>query len=155
MEKLSGTYFFRDLDAAEMETLSSITRVVEARKGELILRQGQPSENLFIVRTGSVRVIVSAADQEEIPSSPDQTLVVLGPGECFGEFAFVDRKNSSATVAANEDSTLYALSHRDLDERLLVRPSTAAKIYKALLGILVSRFRNTDLELAMRKAIGG
>ncbi len=155
MERFADAYFFRDLEEKEIEELRAITRIVEATRGTLLLRQGQPSESLYVVRTGSVRVLLPyGEDEEDIPTAPERTLVVLGPGECFGEFAFVDRKPSSATVVAKEDSTLYALAHRDLDAKLQGSPSTAAKIYKSLLHILVSRFRNTDIEMAMRRAVG-
>ena len=156
MDKLQSTYFFRGFDASESATLKSLCRIVEARKGDLILRQGQASDHLYIVRTGSVKVNVRPGDDdEEAPAGDGPTLIVLGPGECFGEFAFVDRKPSSATVLANEDATLYRLYHQDLDDRLLANPATAAKFYKALLDVMVARFRNTDIELAVRKAILG
>ena len=155
MEKLASTYFLRDLTRSETDVIRAITRIVEAKQGYLILRQGQPSENLYIVRTGSVRVVLPAPGDEEISDNPEQTLVVLGPGECFGEFAFVDRKPSSATVVANVDCTLYAIGHDQMDGRLSANPTMAAKIYKALLHILVGRFRNTDVQLAFRKALGG
>ena len=60
MEKLLETYFFRSLDEAERRRLLSIARVVETRKGDLVLRQGQPTDNLYIVRSGSVRVMLPA-----------------------------------------------------------------------------------------------
>ena len=61
----------------------------------------------------------------------------------------------SAAVQAAEDGSVYVISHADIDRTLLARPESAIKIYKALLHIIVSRFRNTDIELAMRKAFGG
>ena len=156
MEKLAETYFFRDLDAADLEILKGITKIREVKKGETILAQGQPSVELFIVRTGSVRVMLpAAAGMVEPADVNEQTLVVMGPGECFGEFAFVDRNPTSAAVQAAEDGSVYALSHEELDRTLLQKAESAAIIYKALLHILVTRFRNTDIELAMRNAFGG
>ena len=155
MDKLASAYFFRNLDRHEIEMVRKVTRVLEAKSGYLLLRQGQPSDDLFIVRTGSVRVMVpSAAPDEEPSDSAEHTLVVLGPGECFGEFAFIDRKASSASVIANEDSSLYAIFHADLERALEGNPMTAAKVYRSMLDILVERFRNTDIELAVRRAMG-
>ena len=153
MDKLAETYFFKDLSSAELETLSRVTKIQDAKKDQLILSQGEVSDDLFIVRTGSVRVLIPTPEGIDVETA-DQTLVVLGPGECFGEFAFVDRKPVSASVRAKEDSTVYAIAFQKLDEALRGEPETALKIYKALLHILVSRFRNTDIELAMRRAIG-
>ena len=41
----------------------------------------------------------------------------------------------------------------DLERTLLAKPESAVKIYKALLQIIVTRIRNTDIELAMRKPL--
>jgi len=153
MDQLAQAYFFRALDADELALLHTLARSTEVPQGAVILKQGQSSEHLYVVRSGSVRVMIPFPG-EDLPTRSEQTLVVLGPGECFGEFAFVDGKPSSATVIAGEDAALYSIAHRDLEAKLLARPETAAKIYKALLHILVSRIRNTDLELAMRKAVG-
>lgn len=155
MDKLANAYFFRDLDRHEIELVRKVTRILEAKSGYLILRQGQPSDDLYIVRSGSVRVMLpSPAPDEEPSDQAEHTLVVLGPGECFGEFAFIDRKPSSASVLANEDSTLYGIFHADLERVLESNPMTAAKVYRSMLDILVGRFRNTDIELAVRRAVG-
>jgi len=155
MDKLAQAYFFRDLDRSEIELVKKVTRILEARRGYILLRQGQPSDDLFIVRSGSVRVMVpTSAPDEEPNDNPDHTLVVLGPGECFGEFAFIDRKPSSASVVANVDCSLYAIFHADLERVLDSNPMTAAKLYRSMLDILVGRFRNTDVELAVRRAVG-
>ena len=152
MEKLAETYFFKDLNSSEQEILKEITKIREVAKGEIILKQGQSSDELFIVRTGSVRVLIPVPEGVVVDDSSEKTLAVLNPGECFGEFAFVDHKPASATVQAVSDSTVYAIGHADIERTLLGDPASAVKIYKALLNILVSRFRNTDIELAMRKA---
>ena len=154
MERLKDTYFLTDLDADEFRTLESLTTIRFVKKEETIICQGQPADELFIVRTGSVKVLLSVPEGMDAIDAADQTLVVLGPRECFGEFAFVDRQPSSATVQAAEDSTLFVLRHADLDRTLLADPVSACKIYKALVGVLVSRFRHTDVELALRKAVG-
>ena len=43
MEKLAETYFFRDLDDKEIDTLKTITKIKEVGKGETILKQGESS----------------------------------------------------------------------------------------------------------------
>ena len=50
------------------------------------------------------------------------------------------------------NNKFLAADRYDLENKLLGNPVPAAKFYKALLHILVTRIRNTDLELAMRKA---
>ena len=154
MDKLADTYFFKDLEGDEIETLKRITEIRDVEKSERILNQGQPSDRLFIVRTGSVRVLLPMTEEMQAEDIEEQTLVTLGPGECFGEFAFVDRNPTSAAVEAAEDGSVYVIKHADLDATLLANPPSAVKILRALLHILVERFRNTDIELAMRRAFG-
>ena len=155
MEELGRTYFFRNLDGAELELVKDLTSILEVKTDEIIIEQGHASDHLYIVRTGKVRVMVPLPEDAPEGSTPDQTLVVLGPGECFGEFAYVDGEPASARCVAGEDTTVYAIARDKLEPVLLKHPHAASMMYRALVHVLVSRFRNTDIELAIRRAMGG
>ncbi|MDP2181194.1 MAG: cyclic nucleotide-binding domain-containing protein [Actinomycetota bacterium] len=67
--------------------------------GQAIVREGDSGDEMYIVRSGKVRVSKgSGADSV--------TLAVLGSGEFFGEMALMGEYKRSATATAETDTTL-------------------------------------------------
>lgn len=67
-------------------------------KGEIVFEEGSPGQEMFIVRTGRVEIIMKGTEGP-LP------LAILGPGEVFGEMALVDDAPRSATATAMENDT--------------------------------------------------
>ncbi len=80
-------------------TLSDLVfRLFQPREfdfGETIFSEGDPPDGMYVIVEGSVRVIVSHEGNET-------TLARFGPGEWFGEAAFLDSTTRTATVRASE-----------------------------------------------------
>ena len=55
------------------------------RRGEVIFHGGDPGDSLFIVRVGSVKILVAPEDGSE-----PAILTTVGPGGFFGELALLD-----------------------------------------------------------------
>jgi hypothetical protein len=76
---LAACPVFRGLDAEGIAAVSAASIEVDFPAGRTIARQGEIGTGLFIVATGSVRVV---RDGEDIAR--------LGPGEFFGELSVLD-----------------------------------------------------------------
>jgi len=77
-------------------------RPVSVRAGEILIRQGDPADRLYLVRSGRLRVLV---DGEE----GLRTVRELGPGAAIGELALLTGAPRSATVQAVRDGELLEL----------------------------------------------
>jgi len=71
--------------------------------GQVIFREGDRGDWLYIVTEGEVEVLKS------VPGQGEQSLRRLGPGECFGEIALVSDVARSATVRALSPSNVLAV----------------------------------------------
>jgi CRP/FNR family transcriptional regulator len=69
------------------------------RNGEIIFEEGAAGCEMFIVHSGRVRLLKRTKGGEE------KTLVVLGPGEFFGEMSLIDGSPRSTAAIADEDVT--------------------------------------------------
>ncbi len=65
--------------------------------GEIIVRQGQPLINFYMVADGAVDIVIDS------PQYPETILASLGPGQFFGEVELVGDKTAIATVRAAAD----------------------------------------------------
>ena len=70
---------FSGLSRGEMRELKRITRMVSYRKNETIYLPGDPSETVFLLKKGRVKISKLSEEGKEV------TLAILEPGEIFGE----------------------------------------------------------------------
>lgn len=111
--------------------------------GAVIVNEGDKLHRLYILLSGRIEIFLPRGEQR----LTDVKLTELGPGDCFGEYAFVDRQPASATIRTSGDSEVYSIAHDTLEEFLETHHSVASVIYKNLLRILVSRLRASNAEL--------
>jgi len=82
--------------------------VVEKRfkQGEVIFRQGDIGDRLYVIAKGEVEVV------REDPEKGETVLARLGPGEYFGEMALLSKAPRNATIRAVTDVETLTI-HRD------------------------------------------
>lgn len=91
-------------------TLEAVARVAQRRsipEGELVFREGDPGDYVFVIESGAVEVTKLVDAGVEVP------LRELGPGEVGGLTSMSVEKRRSATLRAREDSRLVTLAKRD------------------------------------------
>lgn len=107
-EFLHGLAAFEGLTAAEFAHIAERMRTRRFKRGDVIIRQGDPGETFYLVRSGSVDVTRSAG-----PAGTEDHITTLGPGTCFGERALIEDELRNASVTAAEEVAVYALAKSD------------------------------------------
>lgn len=137
----------RLLDATELfaalppEVVAELGELVEERsfaRGDLVFRQGDPSDSLYVVLDGRVAIATRSSDGRE------SVVAVLEPGGLFGELGVFDGEPRSADVRALTDSVLAALDYAHVRRAIDDRP----EILRAIVVLLAQRLRATDEALA-------
>jgi len=93
--------------------------------GELIIREGEVGNCMFVVQQGQVEVFVGAGS-EEIP------LNVLEPGAFFGEMALFDKDVRSASVRALGPARVLTVDRKNLLRRVHEDPSLAFRLVETM-----------------------
>ncbi len=91
---------FRDLDPAQLARILAIGETKGYRREQVIFREGDPGDGLFIVISGTVRI-------SRHTSTGEEALAILEPNAFFGEMALIDYHPRAADAMANEDSELF------------------------------------------------
>jgi CRP/FNR family transcriptional regulator len=131
-DALRACGLFGHADAASLDALADALRIRRFRKGETVFHQGDPGDALFIVASGSVKVVLPSDEGAE-----PAIVAVLGPGEFFGELAILDGAPHSATIVAIEPTETLVL-HRDTFLDLI---DSAPELRRALLASLATEIR--------------
>ena len=104
------------------------------KKGKHLFQEGEPGDRLYIVLEGKIKLTHASGDGRE------SLLMVLGPGDMFGELSLFDPGPRTATAVAVTDSEVLGLGNTDLRPWLNGRPEVA----QALLQALAHRLRRTN-----------
>ncbi len=118
---------FSDLDKAELELLSTRTVTRQYPRNAIIINEGDLSDSLYVIRSGSVKVFLSNEEGKEV------ILNVQRPGEYFGELALIDSGPRSASVITQEKTTLSLISKSDFEDFLRHHPAATVKIMQGLI----------------------
>jgi CRP-like cAMP-binding protein len=115
-ELLERSELFAGLTSDQIERVAALGREIEYQSGEAIVREGEASDEIYVVREGMVEVLVSEGTIPDVSGPPQMMPIVqLGPGQTFGEMALVDRGARSATIRCVKDGTrLYVLPRGEL-----------------------------------------
>jgi CRP-like cAMP-binding protein len=148
---LQQSELFSGLAPEQVEQIATLGQEVVYNTDDVIIREGDPSDEIYIICSGMVEVEVSRGTIPDVPGPPQVTSIVrLGQGQVFGEMALVDRGVRSATVRCVEDGTalyviprqaFWALCDRDRDIGYVVMRNIAADLSFKL------RHRNLQVRL--------
>jgi CRP/FNR family cyclic AMP-dependent transcriptional regulator len=108
------------------------------KKGEVLFREGDPSDAMYVIKTGRI-VITKAKGDAEI------SLAELGPGDMLGEMAFFDNKPRSAGARAIMDSQIIILPFKALNAQFKTFPEWI----KAIVRSVNSHLRNANMKIKM------
>jgi CRP-like cAMP-binding protein len=108
---LSQCNLLRHLAAEDIEPLLERLQHRAVKAGEVVFRQGDPGDALYIVADGAVEVL-----------NDEKILAELGKGQAFGEMALLSGGTRTATIRAKTDSELLAIAKDDFDSLLAEDP---------------------------------
>ena len=107
--------------------------------GEVIVRQGDVGDCMYVVQSGRVEVI-------QATNVGEQHLAFLETGDFFGEMAMFEKESRSATVRATGEARILKVDKKTLLRRIREDPLLAVN----LLQTMSHRIRDLNAELAVR-----
>lgn len=129
---------FRGLPPEEVEQLFKRATLRRMAAGEIIFGQGDPPGNVYLVRSGAVKLsLLSEEGQETV-------LSLAQPGDVIGEMAALDGQPRSASAIVVESGELGSVTRQAFLEYL---QSSAPACFR-MLRLLVARLRSTDEHVA-------
>jgi CRP-like cAMP-binding protein len=100
---LKNITIFAGLADPALARLTERARQTTVQAGEVILREGEPGNHLYVIASGSVRVC------KRSDRAPEVELARLKAGDFFGEMCILETLPRVATVLAVSEATLFAL----------------------------------------------
>lgn len=127
---------FSDLPPEELDRLMAALEVVNLKSGDILFREGDVPEHLFIMVSGELEINMGSGTGNEL------VLNVLREGEYFGEMGLImPGGRRTAGARARGDVVLLSMSRHRFGELLQVHPLLA----NAMVSVLSQRLDNTNV----------
>jgi CRP-like cAMP-binding protein len=121
LDYLSKVPLFSALGKKELKQVASLTFDMEAEPGKVIIREGEPGHEFFLITEGKATATLRG-----------KQLATFGPGDFFGEMALVDQGPRSATVTADGKLSLLVLGEREFASLMDNVPTVGKKILRGV-----------------------
>jgi CRP-like cAMP-binding protein len=140
--------FLRDVRVFEAFSDPDLADVVnrlrerELRRRQILFREGDGGDEMFIVRRGTI--LISKA----VTGKVEQVLVRVEPADFFGEMSLFDGSPRSATAQAETDVELLVLGRDSLQAMTETAPRAAAAFFYAMVQVFMERLRRSTQQVA-------
>ena len=134
---LKAVPLFASFPEDQLRVLTTMVMRRSAARGTTIMAGGDPTDSLYIVLSGRLKVMMSDSEGKEV------ILSILGPGEFFGEMGLIDEEPRSASVVTMEACELLSISKRDFNKCLAENFEMAMAVMRGL----VRRLREADRKI--------
>jgi predicted acylesterase/phospholipase RssA/CRP-like cAMP-binding protein len=123
---LQGYPLFRGVGEDEIQRVVQIGRVVSRPRGEVLAREGQVLEQLFVLLRG--RVEIAAV----LPKGTVRPLGEIGPGEPYGELGLLTGDKLSTRATASTDVVLLELERAQFEALFRRIPAFGENLFRRL-----------------------
>lgn len=93
--------------------------------GDIIVRQGEIGECMYVIQDGEVEVV-------QVQNDNIVRLAVLGRGDFFGEMSLFEKEERSATVRALGDVCIITVDKKTFMRRIQEDPTLAFRICQTM-----------------------
>lgn len=145
MTKLASLFdtidLFYGMPFADVELLSGYFQVLDKKQSDVLFREGEAGDALYIVLDGKVQV-------SKLADGADHPVSVENAGKVLGEMALLDGEARSATCTMLKAGSV-AIMTRDAFARLeKEHPAVALRFLKLVVKLVSRRLRMTTGRLA-------
>ena len=141
VDRLKRIPLFTGVDVGKLRLLAFAGETIPCTREDVIFRQGEPSDSVYVVLDGEVGVWRQNGEAHV-------HLATLGPGQIFGEIGVLCDRTRTATVNAASDCQLLRIEKGVFLEFTRELPELALSIIREL----GARLENMNQQLARARA---
>ena len=108
---------------SEDKLFDRVGRVCSA--GEILFRDGDPGDTMYVLRSGRVRVFIE-------PNGREKTLAFIEAGDFFGEMALLNNKPRTASAECVEETRLLVIDGKTFEAMLRGNAEIAVRMIQRL-----------------------
>lgn len=135
---LKNVEIFSELNLIEIRKFLKYINIKEYKKGEIIFKEKDKGDSLFIVKEGLVKTSI------KLKNGDNKIIAEFKKGDFFGEMSIFDKANRSATCLTKEKSILISLKDFNFFKIIKNNPDISIKIMYKMLYITILRLKESN-----------
>jgi CRP/FNR family cyclic AMP-dependent transcriptional regulator len=135
-------YLFQGLSQSQIERIVAIAREQQFAKDQWLFNEEQEAAHLYLVKDGAVELIIKVEDTIEIPIA-----IIRSNNGCLGLGALIEPYRYSLSARCLDDSTLVAISKKQLHELMNADSEMHCILMTNLAKKLFNRLKETRQEV--------
>ena len=136
---LARSELFSAFEPTAVDSIAAAARVMDLSRNDVIFSEGEPADELYVVRSGRIAILKRSVDGRE------SVVALMEEGDLFGEMPLFDSDGGrSAEARALEPSGLVAVPYDAVRAALEATP----QVLWSVVSLLARRLRVTDAALA-------
>jgi CRP/FNR family cyclic AMP-dependent transcriptional regulator len=135
---LMEAYVFNKAAPEEVIALVEVAEWVSLPPQALVVKEGAPSNSLFVLARGKLVV------KEFVSGTAELVIARITPGDVVGELGFVDQQVASASVRSDGPADLVRLGYAELNAAFERHPGLELKFFRELIRTLAERVRKSN-----------
>jgi CRP-like cAMP-binding protein len=142
LEGLAKSKLAVEMNDDQRRALAAVMTLRDLGQGEVLVREGDTDDHLYVVVDGGVAVVKGTGSSEEV------TLNVIQPGAVAGELSFLDGATRYASLVAMSGTRVLGLSRGDLESLLDTNPQLVYKVMRAIVRVVHDLQRRLSMQTA-------
>ncbi|WP_029934523.1 cyclic nucleotide-binding domain-containing protein [Thiomicrospira pelophila] len=123
---LSQSVLGADLSESECKALLDISKKRNLQKEDILFKEGDSDEQLYVVVSGKIDVIKNLGAKDET------IMATLTAGSLAGELSFIDGEPHSMTLRSRKDSEVIILNRSDFEGLITTQPHAVYNVMRAI-----------------------
>ncbi len=123
---LKARSIFKVLDERVLKGIAQLFEEINCGPGQIVFKQSDEADAIYIIRDGSVEVIQSQA------GAAPRVIAYLTSGDCFGEMALMHDTTRNATIRVPEEARILRLSRKAFAELQVYFPEITREVTKVV-----------------------
>jgi CRP/FNR family cyclic AMP-dependent transcriptional regulator len=144
LEGLSKSKLAIEMTEEQRKALAAVMTLRDLTQGEVIVREGESDDHLYLVVGGGVAVVKASGGG----SDDEVTLNVIRPGEVVGELSFLDGATRYASLVALDGTRVIGLSRGALEGLLETNPQLVYRVMRAIVRVVHDLQRRLSMQTA-------
>ena len=142
LQGLSNSKLAIEMTDEQRKALAEVMTVRDLAAGEVLVREGDVDDHLYVVSNGMIGIIKAAGTENEVTLNP------LRPGDVAGELSFLDGATRYASLISMNPSQVLGLSRGDLESLLDKNPQLVYRVMRAIVRVVHDIQRRLSMQTA-------
>ena len=130
LEGLANSKLAAEMTDEQRKALAAAMTLRELAPGEVLVREGDTDDHLYVVASGVLGIIKAAGTENEM------TINTVKAGDVVGELSFLDGATRYASLVAMSSSRVLGLSRGDLEGLLDKNPQLVYRVMRAIVRVV-------------------